>query len=399
MLKRIALLALLGLSETLALAQGEPTKEGFDLSGYLQLHYQLGQEDATLIGAKREPATSSYSRIGIRRGRAKLSYTKGLTTAVMQIDLTERGLGLKDAYIHHRLPLLGQSALQGGLFDRPFGYEVSYSSSKRESPERALITQTLFPNERDLGLMLTLQAPQSSAWSLLRLDAGLFSGHGIKAEQDSRLDFIGRLSAQYAPNKAFELSGGASMYYGGVHQSSPEVYQMVQGHYIHTSNPQAVGQYAKRQYIGLDIQLKLLSPLGKTKLHAEWMAGQQPGSPTSSKSPNGSLSKEATYIRPIQGGYALLVQEVSSSALALFAKYDWYDPNTSLSGKEIGQYASGAADLSYSTIGLGMIYHLTPSLKATAYAERVWNETSPTLPMYANDRQDNKLTLELQYKF
>ena len=44
-----------------------------------------------------------------------------------------------------------------GVFNRPFGHEIGYSTSGLESPERATIIQYFFPDERDLGAMLTLR--------------------------------------------------------------------------------------------------------------------------------------------------------------------------------------------------------------------------------------------------
>ncbi len=102
----------------------------------------------------------------IRRGRVKFAYEGKLSQFVLQIDATEKGVALKDAYINFKDPWLQMFTLQAGVFDRPFGFEVHYSSSMRESPERARITQTLFPQERDLGAMLTIQPRKESRFQL-----------------------------------------------------------------------------------------------------------------------------------------------------------------------------------------------------------------------------------------
>lgn len=370
------------------------------ISGYVQLYHQTGQQDAELsVGNKREEGAGSFSRLGVRRGHIKLSYTRGIAQGVFQIDLTDRGVGVRDAYLQIRIPHLGRSALRGGIFERPFGHEISYSSALRESPERALITRTLFPNGRDLGVMFSLQAGQESKLSFLRLDAGLFGGNGIKSEVDSRLDFIGRLSAQSTTGRTLELSGGVSLYYGGVYQGSPEVYRITNGQYTLETNASHIGQYARRSYLGLDAQLALRTTLGTTRLRGEWITGQQPASASSSKSPNGTLAASATYLRPIQGGYILLAQEVGRTPLVLLAKYDWYDPNTALSGDAIGLSYSGVADLAYRTIGLGLQYHLTSAIRATAYAELITNEATSRLTAYQHDLRDDRVTLALQYRF
>ncbi|MDO4692886.1 MAG: hypothetical protein Q4A64_08445 [Porphyromonadaceae bacterium] len=374
-------------------------RDGLKVSGYIQLYYQHGEQSASLIGEKREPTAEDFSRLGVRRGRAKLSYTQGLVTGVLQIDLTERGLGVKDAYVRMGVPILGQSFLQAGLFDRPFGHEIGYSSSRRESPERALITRTLFPNERDLGAMLSLQASKNSWWHLFRLDAGLFGGNGVKAEQDSHLDFIGRLSAEIIKGRSFQWHAGTSLYYGGVYQGSPDRYTMQAGRFVLESKPEHIGRYARRSYAGLDTQMGWLSPLGWTRLRGEWIVGEQPASQKDSKSPNGALQTSPTYVRPLQGGYALLTQQIMQTPILLFVKYDWYDPNTALDGGAIGLNHSGVADISYQTLGIGAQYSFGKSLRATAYWEQTWNETTPNLSSHTRDLKDNRLTLALLYRF
>lgn len=375
-------------------------QDGLKVSGYWQLYYQLGERDAKLsVGDKRESSTDSYARLGIRRGRTKLSYSKGKATGVLQLDFTEHGVELKDAYLRLALPALGGSSLQAGVFDRPFGHEISYSSSRRESPERALITTTLFPNERDLGFMLTLTGGKGSAWNKLRLDAGLFAGQGIKRDVDSRLDFIGRLSTEHRLSDNWYLGGGASWYYGAVYQTTPELYRIHGGSWSLDNRADNVGQYATRSYLGLDMQLRWTSPLGQTQLRGEWIWGQQPGSSTSSKSPNGSLQTSAMYLRPFSGGYAVLSHSLGRSPLSLFAKYDWYDPNTVLAGDAIGTSFSSEADLAYQTLGLGALYQVTQAIRVTLYGELVYNEKTQQIERFAQDRRDNRLTLALQYKF
>lgn len=73
-------------------------------------------------------------------------------------------------------------------------FSIRYSSSKRESPERSLAYQKLFPDERDLGVMLSVAPYSTSAFNGLKLEGGLFSGNGIRQDDNGKLDFIGRLS-------------------------------------------------------------------------------------------------------------------------------------------------------------------------------------------------------------
>ncbi|MCD7916396.1 MAG: hypothetical protein LUG96_14820 [Tannerellaceae bacterium] len=133
------------------------------VSGYIQTQYQYGQKDASLkVGSANENMEDAFNRIGIRRGRIKFTYEEGIASGVFQLDITEKGVSFKDAYLNVKDPWVGTNALRAGVFDRPFGYEISYSSSRRESPECSTVFQTLFPDERDLGAMLILQPAKFS---------------------------------------------------------------------------------------------------------------------------------------------------------------------------------------------------------------------------------------------
>ena len=163
----------------------------FKVSAYIQGQYQYGQEDATLkVGDKNENLDKGFNRIGIRRGRMKFEYNDEIGTGAVQIEVNDKGVSFRDLYIGIKDPWTKRSQLMAGVFNRPFGYEVCYSTSSLESPERATIIQYFFPDERDLGAMLTLRTKTTSPLSFLRLDAGLFAGNSINRETDSRKDFI-----------------------------------------------------------------------------------------------------------------------------------------------------------------------------------------------------------------
>jgi hypothetical protein len=371
------------------------------VSGYIQGQWQYGQEAASLkVGTGNENADKGFNRIGIRRGRLKFSYSAGPATAVFQLDINEKEVGIKDLYLNLQDPWIKTFALRAGIFDRPFGYEISYSSSRRESPERSLIFQTLFPQERDLGGMLIIQAPKSSAWHILKLEAGLFAGNGIKQETDNRKDFIGHLSVGKEWKK-FSFGAGVSYYNGGVYQGTDNTYIMKGGSFVLDTDTK-LGDFAKREYIGVDARVGVNSVIGSTKLTFEYLFGTQPGSEKASKSPNSSsLPTSDTYVRNFGGGYAMLVQSLGKLPVSVLAKYEWYDPNTKVSKDEIGGTAAltSAADISRSTVGVGALWNINKDIRLTAYYDINFNEKSVNLGGYDSDRKDNVFTLRLQYKF
>lgn len=395
------------LSNTFAQEQSEQAQnellkqlQKLKVSGYLQGQFQWGEENASLkVGSTNEDRENSFNRIGIRRGRIKFSYEEGIAGGVFQLDITEKGVGIKDAYLSIKEPWLRTNSFKVGVFNRPFGNEISYSSSRRESPERSTVFQTLFPEERDLGAMLTLQTGKTSPLHFLKLEAGLFAGNGIKQETDNRKDFIGHLSANKSWDK-FQISGGVSYYNGSVYQGSEIVYRMNENSFVLSNNPDNKGKFAKREYIGFDAQLGIKSILGMTQLRGEYLFGEQPGGVSGSKSPNASsLPSSDTFIRNFSGGYLILVQDLGRLPLSAVVKYDWYDPNTKVSTNDIGLNNTNKGDISVNTLGFGMLWHINKSLRLQAYYEINSNEKTENLIDYKENRKDNVFTLRIQYKF
>lgn len=385
------------------------------ISGYIQGQLQVGEKDAKLkVGSDNEDKEHSFNRIGIRRGRIKFAYDEKIISGVFQLDITEKGVNFKDAYLGIKDPWVGTNSFKAGIFDRPFGYEISYSSSRRESPERSTIFQTLFPDERDLGAMLVLQPAKTSPWNILKLEVGLFAGNGIKLETDNRKDFIGHLSVNKSISSNMKVGGGISYYNGGVYQSTENVYTMKDDVFVLDTNSDNKGKFAKREYVGFDAQFSIMSAIGMTSLRSEYLFGQQPGSASSTKSPNysnlpGSSSSSAPseydmHIRKMSGGYVMLVQDLGTLPLSVVAKYDWYDPNTKISGNNVGKTASGTSiattktDLSQNTIGLGGLWRVNPNLRLTAYYKINNWEDCNNITDYDN-WEGNVFTLRLQYKF
>lgn len=378
----------------------------FKVSAYIQGQYQYGQEDASLkVGDTNEHEDKGFNRIGIRRGRLKFEYNDGIGTGAVQLEANDRGVSFRDLYIGIKDPWTKRSQLMAGVFNRPFGYEIGYSTSGLESPERATIIQYFFPDERDLGAMLTLRTKEESPLNFLRLDAGLFAGNSINRETDSRKDFIGRLGAEKPIGKWGKWGLGVSYYNGGVYNPTATAYELKNKQFIEVDKGK-VGTYMKREYIGLDAQFSYLTSWGTTTLRAEGLLGTQPGIASSSRSPNSgtrpeNLTENALFKRPFIGYFFYLVQDIGTSPFSAVLKYDAYDPNTKLKGNEIGIENSNTSktDLAQSTFGIGGLYRFNKHIRVQAYYEFNFNEKSDFVNGYEKDRKDNVLTVRLQYKF
>jgi phosphate-selective porin len=376
-------------------------QDKLQLSGYVQPQFQYGGPDAMLkVGSANNLSGEAFNRIGIRRGRIKLTYEETPGTAVIQVDVSERGVIIKDVYLNLKDPWWQAVALRAGIFEPPFGNEIEYSSTRRESPESSLLYQTLFPEERDMGAMVQLRPPASSPLHCVMLDAALLAGNGAKMETDNRKDFTAHLHFAHDAGHTFRVAGGVSYYNGGVYQGGDAVYRMAGETFAADSRPQGKGGFAKREYRGIDLQLNMLLQAWARQVRAEYIVGSQPGSATESRSHNAStLPVHDTYIRHFRGGYVIFVQDMAASPFAAALKYEWYDPNTHLANDAVGLNNTGAADICRRTFGFGMIWQPDARLRLQTYYEINRNETSGHLAGYERDRDDNVLTLRLQYKF
>lgn len=391
------LLLIIALSLFSAKAQTGEVKK-LKASGFIQTQFQYGEKDALLnVGAENKDKEEPFNRIGIRRGRIKLSYEENIASGVFQLDVTEKGLGFKDAYFNLKNPWWKTNALRAGVFGQPFGYELAYSSSQRESLEMSKVLRTLFPDERDLGIMLMLQASENSPWNFIKFQAGLFAGNGIKQEVDNRKDFITQLILSQYLGMNVKARVGFSYYNGGVYQATDSVYKM-QNRAFTLSNEGNKGKFAKREYFGFDAHVALLSRFGTTEIRSEYLFGTQPGTASSTKSPTGGLPSGQTYIRNFSGGYLMLVQNIGEFPVGLVAKYDWYDPNTKVSGNELGLNYIQKVDARQTTWGFGAFWDIIKSVRLQAYYEIVDFEKSDNL-LVLSDIKSDVFTLRLQYQF
>ena len=389
------------------------------VTGYIQAQWQLADTAGINSFSGGNFPKTADNRFAVRRGRIKFMYDYSFSQLVLQLDATEKGVSIKDAYVAIMDPWKNFVTLTAGVFDRPFGYEISYSSSSRETPERSRAFQSLFPGERDLGAKLTLQPKKGTRYDFIRLDAGLFAGNGINSETDSRKDFIGHLGiAKANVAQTFKYGFGVSYYDGGLFQATKYIYnsgELADGSnlgFLVDSTSTNKNAYAKRQYMGFDALFSLQSVIGITTIRGEYLTGKQPGSNTTNQSfASGTAPTTDTYNRQFSAGYVYFIQNIGTSKNQLVVKYDWYDPNTKVSGNEIVTKSSTgkktnltANDIRFSTLGMGWNYRFNSQVKFTAYYEIVKNETTGitganSTNNYTKDLTDNVLTLRVQYKF
>ena len=161
-------------------------------------------------------------------------------------------------------------------------------------------------------------------------------------------------------------------------------------------------QTSPRHYYGANAQLKYIHAKGlTTELRAEFMAGKQTGTANNSETPVALISgNDGFRIREFNGAYLYLLQHIFNKKHQLLLKYDWYDPNTKVSGKQLGLTGGGftAADIRFNTLGIGYLNYLTDNVKLVVYYAHTRNEQT-SLAGYTGDLNDDVFTFRVQFRF
>jgi len=392
--------------------------QSLSFTGYLQVQYQHAGSPGIACYNGGDFPENSDSRFMIRRGRFRLDFERKNPEGflkyyfALQYDGTERGVNIRDMFGRIYENKWNYFVLTTGVFNRPFGYELNYSSSLRESPERGRMSQILMKVERDIGLMLSFE-PQDRGKKIypLKIDAGIFNGQGLtgSCEFDSFKDFIARASIRRTNIvRNLYLSGGFSYLNGGFRNGSEIFYRTEKnsdGYYVFKSDKSAinVGKKSPRIYHGVDIQLYMDNRTGPTEIRGEIITGIQSATYKTSATPgslpvNNLLQPDSIFIRSFNGGYFYFIQTFLKKH-QIFLKYDWYDPNTRVKGQKVSAAGNfGPADIRYDTFGAGYIFYMNENLKLLLYYEHPVNEKT-SLNSYDKDLTDDNLTVRLQFRF
>jgi len=389
-------------------------------SGYIQPQFQVAESK----GAPNEfeggawPSAVS-NRFRIRRGRIRTDYThytdegKPSVYFLVQFDGTEQGLNIRDLWGRYYENKFEMFHFSMGMMARPFGYEVLLSSMNRESPERGRMSQTLMKTERDLGFMVSLNPRKaSSKFKWFAIDLGIYNGQGLAGPQeyDNHKDVIFKISSKRQTIKGLnaKVSGGLSGYIGGIINESSMMYSMKQQDGVWKMQSDSlssnVGRNAARRYFGADFQVIFPNAQGQTEFRAEYIRGQQTGTLSSSATPgtypvDGSGKNLPLATRTFDGAYFYFLQHLGSWHHQLGLKFDWYDPNKKVSGKDIStNNGLTAADIRYNTFGIGYVNYVNPYFKIILWYEHPVNEKT-SLAGYDKDLKDGVFTCRAQFNF
>lgn len=407
------MVAFIFLSTTWAQAQSNNAPSSKDIhdikiTGYLQTQFQKAQSPGISSFSGGDFSANSDSRFIIRRGRLKIDRVDPYTNVVFQLDATQNGVQLMDAFMQFHHPAMSGLELTAGLFNRPFGYSIVYSSGYRDFPERARVFQTIMPRERDIGAMVSY-TPQKMSGAV-SADFAVVNGSGLSAKDyDGKKDLIGSVNfaLDSLANGKVDLGFGGSIYEGTVRSNTSTVYQSVRNGFNTNTSAANINAHLARRYLGANLQVQINNPFGSTSLKTEFVGGKQPGTSTSA-SITGPLASTSfasqpvgdLYLREFTGYYIWFTQQIAKTGLTALLAYDMYDPNKNVQGDFIGTPGSHttAADVQFKTIGYGLTYAVNSRIKFTLYNEEVRNEIT-SLANFDTDIKDNVFTARLQYRW
>ncbi len=314
------------------------------LSGYIQAQYV--NDERSLNELSSPTATRNLDQFSVRRARVKFTYQFSPTSRfVLQPDVTSSGVTLKDGYVEFTEPwTTWKHTLTAGQFNWPFGFEIMYSSSSREVPERSRVVRTLFPGERDRGVMLSGLGLREK----LSYRVAVVNGTGTSQSFDvnKRKDVVGRLGYSFGP-----VDVGLSAYRGS--------------DLVATSTNSRGIEFDKERN-GIDVQW--ITPIQGLGLRGEYITGKQAPSSGSSR----SVSQD------VNGWYFYAIQNLGTRH-QFVVRLDQYDADTNVDNNAIR------------TINPSYIFHWDANSKVMASYELI--ETQ------ANDPDDNVFTLRYQYSF
>lgn len=164
------------------LAQVQEEVRRHQISGYVQFRFSDDQ------GAE----ASTFS---VRRARLNIAGPLSPKVAYrLQLQLDHESgeeVALRDAYLD--LVTSRHSRLRAGQAKLPIGYELPESSADRLEPERALVMDRLFPDQRDIGVQWHYWAGPGRPG----FDAAVVNGTGINVADDNDRKDV--LAAVYLP--------------------------------------------------------------------------------------------------------------------------------------------------------------------------------------------------------
>jgi hypothetical protein len=356
------------------------------VSGYIQAQWEAYGKDV-------EKTNGYDNTFYVRRARIKFTYEAlDGVKFVLQPDLSTGNIALKDAYSVVNIPKLKNWTLWAGQMNRP-DYEVEYSSSQREVIERSRFIRALYPGEREIGVKLEYLGIKIPLKFQLMVMNGNFNGPASQAavqnakDVDSKKDIMARLVYSIKiPGAGLGIDFGPNVYYGGNLSKNNIYFKNSNGT---LDSAKSVWTYLDKNWIGGEIQI-FVDILGGTAIKAEFATGIN--SVPSAVAVNSTLAQmkaSPSLYNNFSGYYLYFIKNIGPKN-QFVARYDYYDPNTKLSGDAAGN------SIYFKTIDLVWQHYLNDNIRISLQYEMPKNETNASNP---TDKKDNMFTVRVQAKF
>ena len=421
-----------GLTERLATDEADLSKlTKIKVSGYIQAQYQ-NYENLN---------TQPSNFFSIRRARVKFTYeaADGIKF-VLQPDFSPGALALKDAYVVMNDRWTKSFSLWMGKFNRP-NYEVEYSSSQREILERSLVVRTLYPGERAVGAKLEYNPtnmPLHLQIALLNGNDGLTiansAGTNLNTNENKDIDNYKDIMVRATYNLSLGSFGGLDFGAHGYFGSLKSLALKTLNSDYTTIKDVKFGDAVKRNWVGGEFQL-FADVLGGLSIKGEYIAGKNASigyAPVAAVGTTAAIPGVANFQNKFAGYYLYFIKNLGKKNQFAF-RYDYYDPNTDIKGKDvtITKYTSadattlknrisGKSDLATSTFGFALHHYFDDNIRISLNYDIVNNEKVGTTAGVSNLTEDytkadgtkvlkgldysknvnnNLLTLRIQAKF
>ena len=356
------------------------------VSGYIQAQWES-------YGADLEKSNGYNNTFYVRRARIKFTYEPldGIKF-VLQPDFSTGNIVLKDAYAVVNIPKLKNWTLWAGQMNRP-DYEVEYSSSQREVMERSRFIKALYPGEREIGAKLEYTGTKIPLKFQLMIMNGNYNGPSAQSsvqnakDVDSKKDLMGRLVYSIKiPGAGIGIDLGPNFYYGGNLSKNNKYFKNSDGT---LDSLKSVWKYLDKNWIGGEVQI-FADILGGTALKAEFASGiNSVPSAVAATSTRAQLLASPSLYNNFFGYYLYFIKNIGPRN-QFVVRYDYYDPNTKLSGDKAGN------SIYYKTVDLAWQYYLNDNIRISLQYEMPTNEKNASNP---TDKKDNMFTVRVQAKF
>ena len=388
-----------GLLERVATDEADLSKlTKIKVSGYIQAQYQNFESPALL--------STSQNYFSLRRVRVKFTYEAADGVKfVLQPDFSPGALALKDAYVVLNDHWSKSFSLWAGKFNRP-NYEVEYSSSQRELPERSAVIRAIYPGERAIGAKLEFNpinvpihmqlAVFNGADGLtINNSAGVNLNSNENKDVDNYKDVMARVTYNLSLGSFGGLDFGAHAYFGTLKSNALKT---LSSDYTTVKNIK-FGDPLTRNWVGGEFQL-FADVLGGLSLKGEYIAGKNANvgfSPVAASGTAAAIPGVANFQNKFAGYYLYLIKNLGKKNQLAF-RYDYYDPNTDITGKDVkvkgftssdpttlSSKMSGKGDLATSTYGFALHHYFDDNLRITFAYEIVQNEKVGSLGLLTED--------------